>query len=436
VLLAVSCWLSAAFGQWLETTITLPSGSSPGGLGYNPAENKVYCAYNAQSALGIINGATNTVDTTLGATTSWGIWCYGPDFDRMYWISCYHTAVIVIAGDSDRIVASPPTGQYPTDLCYNTVNGKVYSADYYSNQYSVFDAATNQRRGTKSIGSQPVHLGYNPHDNKVYCSTTDGHLLVINGATDSIIRNLNMGNWVYDICWNSTDSKVYCPDRDNNVVRAVSGSRDSVVATVPVTPGVTTACFNSREDKVYVGGTSGVSILDGKADTVLRTLSLGYATTDLLYDSINNKVYCLNRDNNQVTVVDGASNNVIRTIAVGSNPYDLTWNPVQNRVYVSNGGSNTISVIRDSMMTGTGEGCGPLARCSRPQTTVARGILELGPSLLAAHCYLLSSAGRKMLDLNPGSNDVSRLSPGVYFIAENGRGTADARRTGKIVISH
>jgi len=28
----------------------------------------------------------------------------------------------------------------------------------------------------------------------------------------------------------------------------------------------------------------------------------------------------------------------------------------------------------------------------------------------------MDAAGRKVLDLRPGANDISRLSPGVYFV--------------------
>jgi len=48
--------------------------------------------------------------------------------------------------------------------------------------------------------------------------------------------------------------------------------------------------------------------------------------------------------------------------------------------------------------------------------TVVRGVLFLPPSLLPPHSSLLSIDGRKVLDLHTGANDVSRLSPGVYFV--------------------
>jgi len=38
----------------------------------------------------------------------------------------------------------------------------------------------------------------------------------------------------------------------------------------------------------------------------------------------------------------------------------------------------------------------------------------------------MDAAGRKVLDLRPGPNDISRLSPGVYFVHAAGAGQRPA----------
>lgn len=48
--------------------------------------------------------------------------------------------------------------------------------------------------------------------------------------------------------------------------------------------------------------------------------------------------------------------------------------------------------------------------------TIVRGVLLLPVSHFTLHPSLFSLSGRKVLDLRPGPNDVSRLSPGVYFV--------------------
>jgi len=63
ILLAVCCCLSAASGQWLETTTTV--GSGPWDLVYNPTDNKVYCAHIEGSNVTVIDGAADTVITTI-----------------------------------------------------------------------------------------------------------------------------------------------------------------------------------------------------------------------------------------------------------------------------------------------------------------------------------------------------------------------------------
>jgi len=60
-----------------------------------------------------------------------------------------------------------------------------------------------------------------------------------------------------------------------------------------------------------------------------------------------------------------------------------------------------------------------LARAPRPAPTFVRGVLFLPSSLVSAPSSLLSIDGRKVLELFPGANDVSRLSPGVYFVREH-----------------
>jgi len=55
-----------------------------------------------------------------------------------------------------------------------------------------------------------------------------------------------------------------------------------------------------------------------------------------------------------------------------------------------------------------------------PGPTVLRGKLHLPPGIGAGHPepVLLDAAGRKLMTLKPGENDLSRLTPGVYFFRD------------------
>lgn len=66
----------------------------------------------------------------------------------------------------------------------------------------------------------------------------------------------------------------------------------------------------------------------------------------------------------------------------------------------------------------------------KAQAIIVRGQLVLPASGVkrAASCVLLDNAGRELLKLHPGANDVSRLAPGVYFVRSAARGWGEVRR--------
>jgi YVTN family beta-propeller protein len=179
--------------------------------------------------------------------------------------------------------------------------------------------------------------------------------------------------------------------------------------------------YNATSNKVYCANTDNNSIvvIDASADTVVATVQTGLSPFALLWDSLNNTVYCANTGSHDVTIVDGVTNQVIATIPVGKQPVGLGWNPVQNRVYVADWWSSCVSVIRDSV-SGVAEAPGAEVHAQKRPPTIIRDVLLLpqASSLKPQAASLLDAAGRKVADLRPGANDVSRLSPGVYFVRD------------------
>ena len=189
---------------------------------------------------------------------------------------------------------------------------------------------------------------------------------------------------------------------------ATNGTQTVGVGDDPISVAV-----NPVTNKVYCAnsGSDNVTVIDGATNTVIATVAAGFHPRTLCYNPTNNKVYCANRDSDNVTVIDGATNGVITTIPVGSGPIDFCHNPAQNRVYVANRRGSSISVLRDSG-GGIEESFGPQAASSKPAPTIVRGVL-LMPTTGG---MLLDIAGREVLALNAGVNNIGTLAPGVYFV--------------------
>jgi hypothetical protein len=80
----------------------------------------------------------------------------------------------------------------------------------------------------------------------------------------------------------------------------------------------------------------------------------------------------------------------------------------------------------------------PQASSHKPEPTVVRGVLCLpaATSRKPQATSLLDISGRAVLDLKPGANDVSALSPGVYFVREErAQAQAQAQAVRRIVVT-
>ena len=75
--------------------------------------------------------------------------------------------------------------------------------------------------------------------------------------------------------------------------------------------------------------------------TVDTITGLGNAPFGIAYDSVNERIYVTNSDDNTVSVIDITTNTVIDTIPIGIEPFDIAYSPYNQRMYVTNGGDRT-----------------------------------------------------------------------------------------------
>jgi hypothetical protein len=76
-------------------------------------------------------------------------------------------------------------------------------------------------------------------------------------------------------------------------------------------------------------------------------------------------------------------------------------------------------------------------RTTNREPTIIRGVLEMPVTAYRSPhtASLLNLAGRKVLDLKSGANDVSRLAPGVYFISERSAVSGQRSAVRKVVLA-
>jgi len=435
VLLAASCWLSAVSAQWLETTLAV--GDYPDALCYNSLNNKVYCACNGHTndVVYVIDGATNAVlaEIPVSGFEGCGL-CYNPAANKVYCSYWNEGYVTVICGAGDTVITDIAMQACRGYMACDPAGNRVYFLGDTGTVTVVDGAGDSILRVLHPGGDAPaVSIGYSPDHRKVFCgfdwaATTDT-VFVIDCTVDSIITAVPVADWPSGQSYNPTNGRMYCRSDYDYIVTAIDCATNQAVAWIDLGYGQSSVCCAPPENKVFCTTYNGrFLVIDAGTNRVVDSLETGEFFYESFYNHINNKVYCAS--DSTVVVMDGATNQVLKNIRVGSYPRAFCHNPVQNRVYTANRNDSTVSVIRDSG-GGVQETMNDERGTMNTGATIIRGVLLLpqraSPS--SSTSRLLDISGRSVMTLRSGPNDVSRLSPGVYFVTERGsRRTVHARK--------
>jgi YVTN family beta-propeller protein len=438
VLLAIGCLLSAVFGQMYESTIYLPTTTHGYPMLYIADVGKVYLGDVENRVVVVISGAVNAVK---------------------------------------HRIQLPLRKRGPINLCYNSVNRKLYCPDTCTRGVmAVIDVIEDSVVAVVESTWGVMDLRWSPIHNKVYCLESgddSADVLVIDGPSDTIEERIRLPMGSTALCYNTTNDKLYCCHDYDSTVTVIDCGTNQILHTVGVLTHPEVTCYNPQQNRVYVATwcCNSLAVLDGQSDEKLARMSL----TDpwcMLFDTTHNELYVSSGSSSTITVIGGSSNQVEHQIDAGTCPgpmclderaehlyctlyYDsmavidcsthaisrtfyigdrhgsIARNPDYQRTYVVCNDSHCIRVFRDSLnaVAEMSKSC-----VARTGATVVRGALLLPACPVTIHSSLFDMTGRRVMSLRPGPNDVSRLSPGVYFMREP-RVEARTQVTRKVIIA-
>jgi len=353
-----------------------------------------------------------------------------PVTNKIYVASYDAGAVTVIDGATNNTTAVT-VGSAPTAVAVNWVTNKIYVANSGSNNVTVIDGATN---GTTTVtaGTYPAAVTVNPVTNKIYIANQGSrNVTVIDGASYGA-TTVAPGSTPYAVAANPVTDKIYVAlgaAGNVAVITGVPAVNAQVRATFDRLPGDTTAIA-----RPYLTGKG----VDRMAPN--RTAMMG----------VGNRVNTAQQIWDWATITSGAGTDSV-TWSYNWGADSLVWGenfvccvPFEDQAATMNnlglgsafaGNLDVIPLYRINAAGGVEEkGRSDVHSIGTP--TIARGVLFLPPSRLSPRSSLLSTDGRKVIELQPGANDVRSLSPGVYFIKE-GLGTRGEGlgKTQKVVVA-
>lgn len=413
------------------------------GCAWHPGLNRLYAA-SVDTAFGVDCAADTIAEVVSYAKLEarWMKWL--PSVSRLYLGS---QAGIGWVGPSDSIERWQPA----TDLSLASSDGSTGRLYLHGgDRLHIYDCATDSFTGSVAcIGD--LHSAYLVRDMaKLYLMMTDSTLRVYDTRGDTFLSPLSVppgrldynpmtrrlysgGQWFCEID-PVTDSVLQRQQRSNVRTFAVNTASNELwilrydgeiivvacdsfrtVCTINLPAGGYQAAMDARHNKLYcLGEGPSHPVIDCASYRIAGIINSGPEPVyDGYLDTEHERLY-LSTWWEQV-VIDTRTDSALGGIAAPG--YILASDPADNVLYAYHRINDQLSVIRDNP-PGVVEGRSPLnASRISPEATVVRGVLHFPVSSFGfSHSSLIDAAGRRLLDLSPGPNDVSRLAPGVYFV--------------------
>jgi RHS repeat-associated protein len=165
----------------------------PGGIAVNPSTNKIYVVHptNNSNNVSVIDGAINTV-TNIGVTNPRAV-AVNQTTNKIY-VANGTNQITVIDGATDTVSSTVTVGANPQAIAVNPVTNRIYVANSGSNTVTVIDGATDTASSTVAVGIAPQAIAVNSATNKIYVSNYGGNTVTVIGGADNSTATVQAGD--------------------------------------------------------------------------------------------------------------------------------------------------------------------------------------------------------------------------------------------------
>lgn len=353
LVLCICCCLSAVSGQWLEKTIGLSDSFGdiwPKAVYYVPSNNCVYVA--GEDGVIVVDAATNVRVARIDMNEP--MFMAFDSHDNKVYMSG-RDSLSVIDPMTHQVLAQLHVGSNPTRLCYNPAANKVYClTGYRRDTVAVVDCNTDSVLARIWVGRTDydfVSICCNPAGNKVYVPSYDeAWVAVIDGAGDSLLRSLDVGDYPDGMVYSSVSNKLYCSASDDDEVAVFDAGPDTLLRVMDIDDSPSALGYNPLSNKVYCGDGRGyIHIIDSHADTVLATL--GPVPGDpmfFLFDTVDNRIFCFPDYYTSIPAISGSADSIVGWVRFHgdvNDPDPACYSPQQNCLYIHSRSTSDVAVV-------------------------------------------------------------------------------------------
>ena len=244
----------------------------------------------------------------------------------------------IVDATTQSFVGTADVGaETPAHVALDPNATRAYTANQFGHSVSVVDVATNSLVATIPLTDQGFNVLVSPDGTRVYVSTAEGHLYVIDTGTRQIIATVPVGVSANGLALNAQTKTLYVSSIASGSVTAIDLNTNTVSRTYTVSQGAQRIALSPNGSTLYIASESvGLEVLD--LSTGARTTVPGVpgGTVGLALSPDGTRLILTFPPAGTIRFVDRATLTVTRTLGNMGSP--------RNVAFAANG---TVAVVTD-----------------------------------------------------------------------------------------
>jgi len=357
-------------------------GNMPTAVAVNPRTNRIYVANTGSGTITVINGNTDDVVATVPIPNAGsGVLTdvvADPCCSNLVFAAGYQNEITVIDGVTNEVTGRLGAGGAYA-LALDTSRGLLYAIDDSRADVSVFDICSGKRVAQIPLPDTNAALSrltVDASNHLVYVTDEDtGSVYVIDGTTQSLLSNVNLGGIDPAPMGAATLSCQECgcgcgaagPETctvtgnvyalQSNEIGVIDPKTHEEISSIGLNPSIgglpplNAFAYNPTNGQFYVGTTDGLFMFDAQGSAIDHVL-LGASINRVAYNPTANKIYAGGAENQTVYIYDANDFSLLNTLVIDTGP-DFAVDPVTKQVYASqvDAGPVVISGTTDDIVT-------------------------------------------------------------------------------------
>jgi YVTN family beta-propeller protein len=250
-----------------------------------------------------------------------------------------------LPGTSPTQTISTGAGTGPVHVAINPKGTTAYVVEQFGNAVAVVNLGSNAVATSIGLTNSGFNIIVSPDGRRVYASTADGRLYVINATRRAIVDSMVVGSAANGFAFSPDGLTLYASSRDAGTVTAFDTRTDAALATYTVGGRPQRLAVSPDGARLYAANEdSGLSVVDVTTNQILPSVNPMGSGYGLGETPDGAQLYLTEPLSGRMAIIDRATLQALQILTLGGQPRNVAFTADGTIGVVTDGSGNVIFI--------------------------------------------------------------------------------------------